>query len=276
MRAYILPLSVCLLTVVLAFALSGCTQNGSSPVVDPRNGAAATTRVSTPTSSQVVTGTQDILLYPGARLTGSAFPSEEPGSGLFVLEIDAAVGKVVAFYNERMPQNGWVLAGSPRDGSVAPEEQRFLFYVWTNPTNAAPARRILRLIIDKTLQGGSYVTASFHRWPDPSKLPLPPEAQKVTVEWTNGGIHGRPAQRTTYVTTTTPSAVEAYYKAVMIAHGWGLASSSPYPGIAFSYEILGPASVRNVQWGSVTVAPQSLGNGQTKVEVEVSGSEVVH
>ena len=51
---------------------------------------------------------QDVPVYPGATVAGSWQVTEEEGGGLTLnLQTEDEVEKVVAFYKERLPEEGW-------------------------------------------------------------------------------------------------------------------------------------------------------------------------
>ena len=63
---------------------------------------------------------EDIPVYPGATVAGSwQMEDEESGEGFTLsLETKDEVSKVVAFYKERLPEEGWKIKGEFREGET--------------------------------------------------------------------------------------------------------------------------------------------------------------
>lgn len=266
-RSRVVLAGACTLLLVLTFSLVGCTSAKTSSTT--QLGASQTL------DYQIMTGTMDIPLYPGAELIGSSLRENEPGFGGFFLKSQAEISEVKAFYVQALSSaNGWKLIREEGD-----EYTLTLGFLWTNITGGPPARRILSLIIDNVTKKGAEVEADFGPWPDSNNVPHMPDAQHVENQWDRGLSRGFQddslVKVTTFTTASTPTEVEAFYKKTMPEYGWGLAVYVPHPGIAFSYNKIDPYGVKGEAWevwSYVVISTKQMANGSTKVMIEASGT----
>lgn len=116
MSKTVLRLLVGTSVVLLALALEACAPNGATTTTGSQPPSAATTSsgatsspVNTPTSTATTDGTTSSLpggipVYPGAKLSSS---SAQNGVTTYLYTTSDTLAKVLDFYNQQMPANGW-------------------------------------------------------------------------------------------------------------------------------------------------------------------------
>lgn len=269
-------LSVCTFLSVLLLFLVGCTvpKGATTTQSDGGSNQAGATGV---LNYQIMTGTMDIPLYPGSELTWSDPGKDNSGLGGFNLKTKAQVAEVRAFYVQTLSASGWELVFEKGD-----EYEKNLNFVWINSASGPPTRRVLSLGIDNVTKQGAAIYANFGPWPDTNNVPLMPDAKQVENLWDRGLSRGfqddRTVKVTTFVTASTPSEVEAFYKRTMPEYGWGLAAYVPRPGIAFNYSQLDPYGNGEAQgyevWSYIVIGSERTAGGTTKVTIEASGTDL--
>jgi hypothetical protein len=274
MRLLISSLGVCILFIIGALALS-LTDPAQSEIRAVDSPAVVTgTMGLTCDSSEAKTVThaeeiEDIPVYPEAKKTSTGADKGRPGSGLYRFVSGATTDEISSFYKSCMATRGWVMSGEGK-GSIVFPDARGIVFVWTHPKQDIPARRYLVVSLFPAREGNTEILLDFERWPDPEKVPLYPDAREVKINWASDPTYGFPERVTTYMAKVTPAEVEAYYQDMMIQHGWW-STPSRYAGLTFTYERGGPEAMTT---SGVTVIAQSDANGNTIVELRVSGTEV--
>lgn len=118
-------------------------------------------------SSEVVTGTDDIPIYPGAW-QHSGGQKDGPYTGLYMFITTARMADVIAFYKQALAKTGW---GVMQEGGL---DNRFYMYLdWKNPANEVPLRRHVFIgFSTATTYAQTDISIDFSRWPDPNQVPL--------------------------------------------------------------------------------------------------------
>ena len=97
--------------LLLALALAACAPNGGATTTtgsQPSSTATTSSPVNTPTATSTTGATSslpgDIPAYPGAHLSSS---STQNGIQTHLYTTPDSAAKVLNFYNQQMPANGW-------------------------------------------------------------------------------------------------------------------------------------------------------------------------
>ena len=98
--------------LLLALALAACAPNGATTTTtgsQPPSAATTSSSVNTPTATATTGGTTSSLpggipVYPGAKLSSS---SAQNGVTTYLYTTSDTLAKVLDFYNQQMPANGW-------------------------------------------------------------------------------------------------------------------------------------------------------------------------
>ena len=111
MSKTVLRLLVGTSVLLLALALVACAPNGASTTTgsQPSSTAATSSAVNTPTATATTGGTTSSLpggipVYPGAKLSSS---SAQNGVTTYLYTTSDTLARVLDFYNQQMPANGW-------------------------------------------------------------------------------------------------------------------------------------------------------------------------
>lgn len=111
MSKTVLRLLVGTSVLLLALALAACAPNGGTTTTggQPSSTAATSSPVNTPTATATTGGTTSSLpggipVYPGAKLSSS---SAQNGVTTYLYTTSDTLAKVLDFYNQQMPANGW-------------------------------------------------------------------------------------------------------------------------------------------------------------------------
>lgn len=127
MNKTVLRLLVGTSALLLALALAACAPNGASTTTGSQtsstttsNAAATSSPVNTPTATSTTGATSSlpdgIPVYPGAKLSSS---SAQNGVNTYLYTTSDTLAKVLDFYNQQMPANGW--SKQQANGGVANE-----------------------------------------------------------------------------------------------------------------------------------------------------------
>jgi hypothetical protein len=271
MKGFVVTVVACILMLglaVIAFisAKGTALQGGLPPSASKEISAMSllTDTLATATTAD----TEGVPLYPGAQAKWVNCLEGWPGRCVYSLRTDQAVDKTVSFYKQALLAKGWTLAEeSGGDGAYGMQ------FVWTNSDGGVPARRFLQVTMDAARgTTGSDLILDFERWPDPNKVPLYQGSKLMDTKWETDPTYGALERITTYITSGTQDEVEAYYKAVMIQEGWQTSKYDTRPGLSFLYSR--GIEVTNTN-SAVRIVVQPLDGNQTKVELHVSGVEVV-
>ncbi len=208
---------------------------------------------------------QKVPIYPGAQRLGP-IPNQ---SGTIAFEVRESLNKVIAFYRDALPKEGWTL-------NI--EWSSFSFdYVWFGNAENAPSilHLDLRIYEDDNANGKlTTIYMDLMREPSPKNIPLYPDAQQVEVHNTmvTDPHWGAEVQErlVSYLTNATPSAVQAYYSSTLPQHGWSLTEQPDYrfaQGTNFTFS-LGASRTS----GLVNIVAEKQTNGQTRVELRLRGN----
>lgn len=111
MSKTVLRLLVGTSVLLLALALAACAPNGGTTTTggQPSSTAATSSPVNTPTATATTGGTTSSLpggipVYPGAKLSSS---SAQNGVTTYLYTTSDTLARVLDFYNQQMPANGW-------------------------------------------------------------------------------------------------------------------------------------------------------------------------
>ncbi len=171
---------------------------------------------------------EQVPVYPDATVTFTHTKSLWRNS--ITYQVPDRMDKVAAFYQQRLPQQGWQLRNSPRH-----------LYSWADPTGKLRWQLYLTVDFGFTLGGtATAVQLEYGRYPNlAADLPLYPGAQQVGVTHStvekHSGITNKPVQITeiTYLRSASPQAIATFYVNAMPEDGWYQREPgwSAYPGV---------------------------------------------
>jgi hypothetical protein len=221
--------------------------------------------------------TEGIPIFPGAK-QHSGKEKDGPYSGLYMFVTTAPMEDVIAFYKQELANKQWVLALEHGVGN-----RYNMIFDWKNPRNEIPLRRHLDIgFSTPSSHSQTDILLDFSRWPDPTQVPLYPDAQNVEVKWGKDPDGGYVQRVITYESGANTAAVVAYYKDMMGQHGWRITESTSNLLIfMYSHSLpppsLGPADMLDRSWGTgsiVQVTTYEEDNDKTKVELHIQGDEI--
>src|SRR5436190_12767114 len=92
--------------------------------------------------TQVVTGTDDIPIYPGAQEYAGG-EKYGPYTGLYDFIAAASMDDVTVFYKQELAKAGWALVSETREPTFG--NRYSMEFDWANPKNQIPLRRYLHI-----------------------------------------------------------------------------------------------------------------------------------
>lgn len=189
-------------------------------------------------STEVITGTDGIPIFPGAKTVDVSDDAKSIHMGHIEYHADvpnATFEQVKLFYREWLAEDGWVVVRE--NPNEKKDESWTVDVIWNNKSDEPPTRRYMLLGVQIVAPGRVEEHVEVHiwhqRWPEPLKLPIIPGAQQVQTTWEKHPAYTN-LRVTTFLVAMEPEAVDDYYKDLLPQYGWGETDLEMFlPGTAF-------------------------------------------
>jgi hypothetical protein len=257
------------LLAVLAFAYAFKT-NGTPRAIEAVPISPDAT-ASTLISSVTITDVDTIPLYPNAeQVKEEPFDPRTPYSHLIYFQAPATTRDVIAFYEQELPNKGW-LPNNANIYGLSLDEYRGFYRV----DRVLPFRVTLSIHINKISDNRTSVSLWSDRTPDASTVPTYPGAEQIQVSDTPLPIGDGSVQRlTTYRSSAKITDINQFYQTIMLESGWRLSeeSSMEMPGTLYTYHA---GNTDHPFAANVSVLVRAGDSGMTKVEIRARGNDVL-
>jgi hypothetical protein len=210
-----------------------------------------------------------VPMYPNAR-DKSATSNEAPAWSSASFQTSDALDKVVQYYKEQLPTQGWTLTEETPDSQA-------LTFLWTDPEKAPLDNFELHVLIENRAEVQTHVRLLMRHWSDPTEIPLYRDATNIKVDYFKDPNLDELWQHVTvYETGARPEELETYYRNLLQSLGWEYEQvsgpiSSP-GGISFVY-VRGTSFVER-KGGRVLITAEVENIGLTKVTLTAYGYDI--
>ena len=221
-----------------------------------------------------VVSAEDIPLYPDVRQVEKRDHPLQKLYPITYFATDASSFDVIAFYETVLPKKGWKLIESYRFVRVE--------FLWSDPKGKLPWCSNLKIMLQPGTPGpngdNSRTRVEMHllRLPDATNIPVYPGAMDIKVE-DIVDEYDAIDRIITFVTSDSPTEVEAYYNHNMPKYGWGTGWDSLKPldsiseGLVFGFDVGGPEASA---WGRATVSATHSTGVETLVKIVAEGTDL--